>query len=364
MTRLSKLLALCLALVALGGHAYARDHQRGKSGGAVFTMTNEADGNRLVVFERARDGSLAQPVYVATDGLGSGDSLGAQGSLVITPDRRHVLVTNPGSDDVSVFAWEDGMATLIGRYDSQGTRPISVTAAEGLVYVLNAGGDGGIAGFWLSKQGELTPIDGSQQGLSQCDTSPAQISLTMDGSAVVVTEKATQRIDSFEIDDDGRASPPQVIMAAGSTPFGFDITRHDVVVVSEAGAGALSSYAWDRDGQFGIVDGPVPDGSDAACWVAISPNDRYAFTTNAASGNISAYRIREHGELELAEAVAADTGMGSIPLDLDFDRKGAHLYVLARGARSIMSYSVAGAALEFLEMTVPLPEFTSGIASF
>jgi hypothetical protein len=53
--------------------------------GAVYAMTNAADGNEIVIYNRANDGQLTLAGQVATGGLGSGgdsplepvDALGA-----------------------------------------------------------------------------------------------------------------------------------------------------------------------------------------------------------------------------------------------------------------------------------------------
>jgi hypothetical protein len=44
-------------------------------GGAVFILSNEAEGNAVLAFERASDGTLAPAGTFPTEGLGSGDGL-------------------------------------------------------------------------------------------------------------------------------------------------------------------------------------------------------------------------------------------------------------------------------------------------
>ena len=72
---------------------------------AVYVQTNEAGANRLVAFARAADGTLAPLGSFPTGGAGDGvPHLTSQGSVVISGDGAHVLVTNAGSGDVSLFA--------------------------------------------------------------------------------------------------------------------------------------------------------------------------------------------------------------------------------------------------------------------
>src|SRR5215213_10225169 len=72
--------------------------------GAVYVQTNAAP-NEVVAFRRTSDGSLEPIGRVATDGAGDGSPhLQSQGSVVLTDDGQHLLVTNASSDDLSVFS--------------------------------------------------------------------------------------------------------------------------------------------------------------------------------------------------------------------------------------------------------------------
>ena len=56
--------------------------------GSVYTETNAAAGNEILVYDRAPDGSLTFAEAFATGGLGSGSGLGSQTALVLTPNTR------------------------------------------------------------------------------------------------------------------------------------------------------------------------------------------------------------------------------------------------------------------------------------
>jgi 6-phosphogluconolactonase len=69
----------------------------------VFVQTNEKGTNRVLAFRRGADGALEQAGGYPTGGAGLGAAhLGSQGSVILTTDGRHLLVTNAGSDDISV----------------------------------------------------------------------------------------------------------------------------------------------------------------------------------------------------------------------------------------------------------------------
>src|SRR6266566_5968638 len=65
--------------------------------GNIYTLTNQIAGNAVAVFSQARDGSLTAAGSVSTGGLGSGSSLGSQGSLTLSHDGRWLFAVNAGS---------------------------------------------------------------------------------------------------------------------------------------------------------------------------------------------------------------------------------------------------------------------------
>ena len=83
--------------------------------GAVYTMSNDASGNSVLVFERQEDGRLQPAGAYLTGGLGSGAGLGNQGAVIIDPANRWLFVVNAATDDVSVFAIEAHGLTWVDR---------------------------------------------------------------------------------------------------------------------------------------------------------------------------------------------------------------------------------------------------------
>src|SRR5919199_3281900 len=124
--------------------------------GAVYVQTN-ATPNEVIAFRRAADGSLDRIGSVATGGEGEGSPhLTSQGSVVLTRDGRHLLVTNAVSDDLSVFSVDaDGSIELLERVHT-GAAPKSVAEHDGLVVVLNTG-EPNLASFRLHADGSIAP---------------------------------------------------------------------------------------------------------------------------------------------------------------------------------------------------------------
>ena len=150
---LAWLAALTAALIIAGtvtaSAALAGEPHGGE--GAVFVQTNDIFGNAILAYARSAGGALTPAGRYPTLGRGGTepgvptDPLSSQGSLTV--DRRHRLLyaVNPGSDTVSVFAVRGTSLRLLQVIGSGGRFPTSVAIHHALVYVLNAGGDGGSA---------------------------------------------------------------------------------------------------------------------------------------------------------------------------------------------------------------------------
>jgi 6-phosphogluconolactonase len=362
-TRVFSSLRCVLAALAAAASAQARD-------GAVFTIGNDATRNEVLAFRRANDGRLQVADSFPTGGRGSGGGLGSQGALVLSQDGRLLFAVDAGSDEVSSFAVDGTSLRQVGHVSSGGTRPISLTVHDDLLYVLNAGGEGNITAFAVGEGGALAALPGSRRPLSGNSTEPAQIEFTPDGEHLVVTEKATDRLVVYPVRDDGRTEGPVVHRSSGGTPFGFAFRRDGLLVVSEAfggapGSSAVSSYApLDDDGALGPISASVPDHETAACWVAITTNGRTAFVSNTGSGSISAYRIRRDGRLALQESVAGSTGAGSAPIDMALSRGSVFLYALDSGSAAISVFRVQpGGGLEPVPGVSGLPRAAVGLAA-
>ena len=344
--------------------------QRVPVAGAVYTMSNAAAGNSVIVFDRLSDGRLVDAGQVPTGGAGTGSGLGNQGGLTLTGNERWLVAVNAGSDTVSVFEVRNHGLRLRDVAGSGGKQPVSVTEHHGLVYVLNAGSDS-ISGFVLGQHGLLQALSGSTRALSGAGTGPAQISFSPDGDVLVVTEKNTNKIVTFVLDRNGRPGPAMAQDSNGQTPFGFAFGKRDQLFVSEAfggaeNASATSSYELGPDGTLRTISASVGTNQTAACWVVVTPNGRFAYATNTGSGSISGYRIGFDGALELldADGRTAETGDGSTPIDLALTDNGRFLYSLNSGSNTIGAFRVhADGSLVPLPFVDGLPAGANGLAA-
>jgi 6-phosphogluconolactonase len=307
----------------------------------LYTETNSASGNRVQVYETPPDGTPTLTAEVATGGLGNGAGLGSQGALARSGD--FLFAVNAGSDDVSSFEIGPHGLKLVSRVSSGGSTPISLTTHGDLLYVVNAGGSGNIAGFRIRSNGSLTAIAGSSRPLSASASGPAQIGFDRDGDSLVVTEKNTNTILIYHVTK-GLAGKPESHASHGMTPFGFAFDRRDDLLVSEAfggqaNASALSSYDFD-DGELSLLSGSVPSEQSAACWVVTARHGRFAYVTNTGSGTVTGYKVAHEGKLTrlTANGITGVTGGG--PTDAATDADTDTLYVLSPSIGQIVTFHV------------------------
>jgi 6-phosphogluconolactonase len=335
--------------------------------GAVYVQTNAAP-NEVISFRRAADGSLDRIGSVPTGGEGEASPhLTSQGSVALTRDGRHLLVTNAASDDLSVFSVDsDGSIELCDRVHT-GATPRSVAEHDGLVVVLNTG-EPGLASFRLEDEG-IEPVAGGEQALSASDADPAQVAFSPDGSMVVVTERGTDSIVTYDVAPEGTFGASRTIASEGPTPYGFAITSGGTLVVTEAfraqkGAAAASSYAIE-DGSLVPRTSSVGNGRSEICWAVVTPDDRFAFTTNYADGAVSRFAIASDGSLSLEDATAgvAVDGMPGLR-DEDLSGDGRFLYAIDADGGRIYGWAVgAEGSLEPVGSWGGVPATVAGIVA-
>src|SRR5437763_3728405 len=378
-------IAIFVSFLMLGSLSTARAQRptptprpRNFPAGGVYVLTNQVS-NSVAVFHRTARGMLTPAGEFSTGGAGdpvpqgmdpATDPLASQGALILGHGNQFLFAVNAGSNQISVLRVGMLDLTLVGVVNSGGIRPISLALHENLLYVLNEGGTPNITGFTVGDDGTLTPLPGSTQPLiGGTAADPAQVSFNPDGTLLVVTEKAGNRLNTYTIDENGLPSPPIDNPSNGMTPFGFAFNNSGFLVVSEAFGGApnqsaASSYSAAEDGMLSVVSGSVPHSQTASCWVAITNNGKFAFVSNTGSGTISSYGIGDDGTLTLINGTAADTGPTSAPIDMAVNNSSRFLYVIAAGTQSVVSFRVGrDGSLTMIDTDGGLPLGAQGIAA-
>jgi 6-phosphogluconolactonase (cycloisomerase 2 family) len=402
-------------------------------GGHLYMQTNETD-NSVIHYVRAVDGTITEAERCASGGSGAGSlnfrsnpiGLIAEGakSVILTPDRRLLFVTNVGDNSVSSFAVNpDGTLTLLnvkrtgnpvtGKLGT--SKSLAYAASSRTLYVLHAVGPQSIRLMSVDNQGRLegrpesysavppdkpgrlttmvviSPDDRFLLVGSSIDELP---SVNPDGSpnlwiarngkphSIFPNNPDPDGLAVFPIGEGGVLGDPLFQDSGGSSPWCplFLHARPNQLVIGYATADGVSLATLETDGT--ISTGPVVavntsiSRPSALCWMAITPDDRLLFTTMTGYGYITSWRL-DDTTVSIAKDPACTRVPGdgtfrglngvvsSGPTDMWMTPSGSFLYQIYPNASKLLGYKVHpdGRLEEVTSMTVPYNTST-GLAGF
>jgi 6-phosphogluconolactonase (cycloisomerase 2 family) len=341
---------IALAIVIVSSTRSNAQDERSKSTGAVFVMTNAADRNEIISFQRAADGSLQEDRKFPTGGRGSGgnnDPLESQGSLTLSQDHTLLFAVNAGSGEISAFRVHGSDLSLSDKQLSGGSEPNAVAQHGHLVYVLNTGGSSNVVGFRVDENGRLKQIPHSLSFLSTNTSGAASLAFSPNGQFLVVTERETNDIDVFSVQSNGTLSPIVINPSVGPGAFAVSFAPNGAALVAETGpsgaqnASAISSYAVSSKGTLSPISTSVPTLGAASCWNAVTPNGEWVYTSNAGSSTISGFTIGKNGTLTaLPGTIVGTNPAGATNLDITISADGKFLYSLDAKVGTISIFGI------------------------
>ncbi len=418
------------AAVGAKAQTSSTSHRRG---GNLYMQTNEVR-NAVVHYRWSASGTLVEVERVATGGAGSGElspiyhvkrpnDFEGAGSVILTPDRRFLFATNAGDNSVSSFAVnKEGRLTVLdvkrtGNATSGGAKSLAYAPSSRTLFVVHTFGPDHIRLMSVDGEGKLTPHPErySVNTMDWPNRVPTMTVLSPDGKLLFVgttfdelpsrknpdgslilwiphKDGALHVIASnapdpdgivvFPVGEDGALREPSFYDARGASPFyiAFLHNRPDTFVVGYAVSDGVSIGKVDANGKI-AVSAPVTLDTNAGrpselCWLAVSPNDRWVFTTNFGYSDISSYHI-DGDVLSIAKDPASPKVPGdgtfraingvvsSGPSDSWLSPDGAYLYQIYGNASKLVGYATQpdGSLKEITSVKIPYnsPE---GLAGF
>lgn len=352
---------LCSALIAAAAD--------GDGSNLIYMSTNNPAGNVVLVLRRQADGTITQLASHPANGNGLGGNLESQSPLTLSQDGRFLFAVNAASNTIAVFRVSGEILEFVGVFDSGGQRPTSLTERRGILYVLNEGAGNNIVGFNVASDGRLFPISGATAPLTREAAGGAQVAFHPDQDLLVVTERFSNRIGVYDLDAlGGILRGPRIIPSAGRFPFGFAFTSRGQILISEAfggrnGGSAMSSYNVSRRGRVGLVSRSVGTREIAACWVAVTSDDRFAYTTNTGSNSITGYRVNRNARLKLLDrdGVSASTGPGTAPTEVAINPENSVLFVILQATSSLATFRIGEDGALAAQQVLALPPHPVGL---
>ena len=331
----------------------------------LFTQTNETD-NAVLMFTRNRNGTLSPGVRVPTGGHGTDgisyfagdvvapDTLASNHSVIVAPESNRLFVVNSGDATVSVFALDPAThaPTLLHVTSTGGQLPTSLAYRSGVLYATHQKGDRQLRAYRVENDGRLTQI--GAYALVQTDALPTSVAASPGGTSVIVNVPLAgpggaqlNRIVTFPVLADGRLGAPSTSDAQSPVPFGGAFAHGSLggVYASADAGGGFKTYALSQ-GTLRGLSGPIVSGQAAACWLSITPDNRYVFVGNGA-GTVSSYALDANGRATLLNAVAAQeppvTGLAtSLAGDSWISPDGKFLYQTYLAADKVVVYAIGG----------------------
>ncbi len=296
--------AVALSTVAFTPTMHAADTVAGSSS-TVFVMTNDAVRNQVLAYQRFFDGRLILKGSFPTGGRGSGgttDPLQSQGSLTFSQDHNLLFAINAGSGTISSFHILGSLPILVDQEPTGGAFPVAVAEHNGVVYVLNAGGNGAIVGFRADNLGRLHQIADFTVHLTATNDGASSISVSPDGKTLVVIEKGPNNIDTFPVNADGTLGTVVVNHSITPGAFATVFTPNGSLIVSENQPGgtdisSISSYTINANGTITAITQSIPTFGDGNCWNAITPNGKFVYVDNAGTFTVAGFSIGSNGAL-------------------------------------------------------------------
>jgi 6-phosphogluconolactonase (cycloisomerase 2 family) len=412
----------------------AAAQQSSHPGGHLYMQTNETR-NAIIHYRWAASGTLTEVERVATGGAGSGElspiyhikrpnHFEGAGSVNLTPDRRFLFTTNAGDNSVSSFAvGEDGRLKLLdvkptGNPTNGGAKSLAYAPSSRTLFVVHTFGPDHLRLMSVDDEGKLTPRperytvntrDWSNRGPTMAVLSPDGKFLVLgttfdelptrknpdgsvilwiprpDGTLHVIASNAPDPdgLVVFPVGRDGTLGASSLYDARGASPFyiAFLHNRPDTFIIAYAVSDGVAMGHIDADGKISIISPLVKIDTSAGlpselCWLAVSPDDRFVFTTNFGYSTVSSYRI-DGDVLSIAKDPAApkvpgdgtfralDGVVSSGPSDSWLTPDGAYFYQIYGNASKLVGYATQpdGSLREITSAKIPY-NGPQGLAGF
>jgi len=329
----------------------------GKDGNVAFVSYVQsnivADGKNSVLLIPHEAGTM-KPLGISqcpSGGSGSTDLtdsgvLDANDQVIVNKQKTLLFSVNQGSDTIAVFKIQPngGLQAVDGSpFSSNGKAPSSLGLSGNTLVVANKAQDGvrdlksvapNYTTFTVESDGKLTPVSGSTINADP-GSSPTDASVPARGGVAFGTEESGP-IRSFSIAPGGVLQqapgspydPPARAFAAGfddSKKFALGVATHpskNLVYIGLPTVPSLAVFSFDaQSGKLTFVNSVPVQGAYLPCWVQITKDGKWLYTSNADTNNITVFDIRNPTQPKQIQTLAYATPGNPWNIQLSDDGK-------------------------------------------
>jgi 6-phosphogluconolactonase (cycloisomerase 2 family) len=360
--RRSRLTWLTACFVIAAVHAPAGRNARGgeqSTTNIVYVESNDPNGNAILAYERAANGSLTplpgSPFPTGGLGITTTYALGPFDSdqeVIVNSERTMLFAVNGGSDTIAVF-WinNDGSLTPVegSPFPSGGSNPVSVGLANQTLCVVNQDQDPGHPGdtppnytsFHVSPWGQLTPVPFSTIPVD-VGSSPSQALTVPHAGLLFGADFLGGLLRSFEIRGEGRliprtvqALPPGPFAGTGAPPFPLGLAVHPTQPLLYVGFVTINQvgvYQYNEHGKLNFLRS-VPDSGNGVCWLLVNHAGTRLYASNTGDPSVSVFDVSNDPTTPVEiQKVNLNVVPGSSPGGFQFglDSSGKFLHVVSQ----------------------------------
>jgi Lactonase, 7-bladed beta-propeller len=289
----------------------------------VYTETDNSNLNQnaVIAYRQNAQGQLTQIGSFKTDGTGVANPQGLLGpddsndEVIASPDGRLLFAVNQGSNSVAEFRVNpNGSLDLVGHsaVNSGGTEPVSLSIADGRLYVVNRGnevqGETGTVAPTITVF-NILPFG----GLARDSAATTKLPLGLSPSQLLISSKSHEAfLDTFtppplnNVAEANEVVPFQIaangslvpissggVGAPVNPPLLLGLSQHptkNIIYAGLTGANQVGVFSVDGAGNLKLADTVAVQGS-GPCWTLVSANGKFLYTIDTGTNSVGVFSL-------------------------------------------------------------------------